>query len=60
MAWSGELGYGVRSPEPGQQPSATPDRRQPDPMLVERGADGRRARDEHGHDDGHGTAEGHH
>jgi hypothetical protein len=54
VAWSGELGYGVRAPEPGQAESDTPTG-SPDPMLVED------AKVEHAakHDAGHDRPDGH-
>ena len=51
-AWSGELGYGVRPPEP-PQPEADAAGGAPDPLLIEdERADG------HHHDHGHGDDDG--
>ncbi len=52
VAWSGELGYGVRSPEP-PQTEADAAGGEPDPLLIEdERADG------HHHDHGHGDDDG--
>ena len=59
-AWSGELGYGVRSPEP-PQPEADAAGGPPDPLLIEdERADGHHHADDHGHGHDHGDGKGHH